>query len=170
MRKIIPLLLLILSLSSCTVKEPKIVLTPGVDTVSQYSEYTPQTCILKTEDETYSMKITTDNVDTTIEGTYTIIYTYTFKEVEYSCQRKVFVTDDTPPEVNLIQGVDTIIQNNEWVDMSVEYSDLNSSSLSLSVDNTVDTSKLGTYIVTYTVTDENGNEGFAHRYVNIVEK
>lgn len=169
MRKILPLLILILLLSSCTTKEPTAVLSPGVDTISQFSTYTPSTCMLETKDTTYQMKITSNDVDTNIEGTYTVLYTHTFEETEYSCQRMVFVVDDSAPEVVLIQGIDTVVRNSEWIDMSVESTDTNSTVLKLSVDNTVDITTAGTYVVTYTVTDEAGNEGFAYRYVNVLE-
>lgn len=169
MRKILPLLILILTLSSCTAKEPISVLSPGVDTVSQFSTYTPNTCMLETKDVNYQMKIASNDVDTNAVGTYTVLYTYTFEETEYTCQRKVFIVDETAPEVILVKGIDTVVKNSKWIDMSVEYSDTNDSALDLSVDNTVDITTTGTYVVTYTVTDEDGNEGFAYRYVNVVE-
>lgn len=170
MRKVVPLFLLILLLSSCAVKEPTAVLNAGVDTVSQFSIYTPEPCMLETNEATYQMKIVTNDVNTGVEGTYTVLYSYTYEEIEYTCQRKVFVSDDTPPTVTLKQGIDTVVLGHEWTDMSVEYSDTNSTLLQLTVDNPVDTSKLGSYVVTYTVIDENGNEGFAYRHVNVIEE
>ena len=169
MKKLIIVFIFIVLLSSCTSKEPTIVLTPGIDTVAQFSEYKPSTCKLVTSKRTYLMKVTENDVDTRLEGTYTVEYSYTHEETLYTCQRKVFVTDETPPVVTLIPGVDTVVKNSEWVDMSAEYFDENYKILEVTVDNPVDTSIIGTYVVTYTVTDANGNEGYAYRYVTVVE-
>lgn len=167
MKKITILFLLIFLLTSCKSNEPTIKLTPGIDTIPQFSNYTPSTCMLETKDGTYQMEIK-NNIDTSILTTQTIHYTFTYDNIDYSCQRKVFIVDESKPIVSINPGVDTITVNEEWTDMSVSYSDSSNGILTLTVDSLVDTSKVGTYLVTYTVTDASANEAKAIRYVHVV--
>ncbi len=170
MRKILPVLMLLLLLSSCSTKTPTTELTPGNDTISLGEDYTAAACMLVTDEGKYQMKETSNDTDTSKLGTYTVIYNYTYEDTQYSCQRKVFVTDHTAPTVSLIEGVDTVYLNNDWTDMSVSYSDNYDTDLTLTTMSDVDTSKLGTYIVTYTVTDSSGNIGTALRYVHVIQE
>lgn len=170
MRKGILLFTLLLLLTSCGSSTYSTELKPGNDNIEVGStEYTASDCIFKTEELSYVMKIDDSNIDLSKVGKYTVYYTHTYEEKEYTCERKVFVNDTTSPNVALVAGVDTIKTGAEWVDASVTYDDNYSEDLTLKVTGTVDSSTKGTYEIIYTVTDEYGNANSITRFVTVTD-
>lgn len=168
MKKAFPILLLILLLSSCNVFKPMTILTPGNDNISVNTEYTPETCILNTGTEDLEMPITSNTVDTSKIGEYTVTYSLEYKDKDYSCSRKVFVNDITLPEITLVAGIDTLFIGEEWIDNGVTVTDNYSTNIEVSTSGTVDTSKAGTYKIIYYAVDEAGNQNSIVRYVTVV--
>ncbi len=66
-------------------------------------------------------------------------------------------------------GVDTIKLGEDWQDASVTVTDNSLGEITLTVSGTVDTSTLGTYLITYTATDASGNTSSITRYVTVIE-
>ena len=136
---------------------------------------------LDPEDGDLTEQVTIDNpVDTSTPGTYTV--TYTVQDSggnEVEAQRTVIVEAaasppppvDQPPTITLRgDAIDTLTEGDSYNDEGATASDPEGGDLTarITVDNPVDTSTPGTYIVTYTVEDSGGNEVQAQRTV-IVE-
>jgi len=102
-------------------------------------------------------------------GTYTVIYTFTDSSgnVADEVTRTVNVIDTTAPTADLNSSVDTIPVGTDYTDPYLtnvqDYSDV-----TVTTDNPVDTSTTGTYIITYTLTDEYDNETTLYRVVTVV--
>lgn len=109
--------------------------------------------------------IVTGKVDTATMGTYAITYTVTDSGgLSDSETRTVNVNapispSNTPPVITLLgDNPITLIQGDAYIDPEAIATDTEDGDLtsSIIVDNTVDTLTIGTYIVTYTVTDSEG--------------
>jgi hypothetical protein len=119
-------------------------------------------------------KITTFNsVDTTVLDTNYV--TYVVQDAagnKATAQRKVIITPDvTPPNVSLPFGTDTVILevNEGFVDPGILADDnWDHQNVNISTIGTVDTTMIGTYVITYVVTDQSGNHNSIDR-VFIVE-
>lgn len=114
-------------------------------------------------------------VDTETEGTYYITYRVTDAAGNLAtAQRRVIVSeaDDIIPPVVSLQGSSTItiIQGESFTDPGATATDETDGDLtaSITVSGTVDVDTVGSYIITYTVSDAAGNEASATRTV-IVE-
>lgn len=113
----------------------------------------------------------TSNVDTSRVGIYTVIYTATDSSGNTAqAVRTVEVIDTTPPVI-AIKGDNPAVAN-----INVEYRDAGAivtdncgGIISVSVENTVDTSAFGIYLVTYTATDAHGNTSQAVRTVEVTD-
>lgn len=110
-------------------------------------------------------------VDTTTVGTYVLVYTVADADGNTdTVRRTVIVTPDvTAPVISLIgNGTDTM-------DVFTTYADMGAAAIdqpwgtnltdSIKVTSTLDTSKLGTYTITYQVTDAWGNTSSVSRNV-----
>ena len=144
-----------------------ILLSPGQDTVEYQSEWIDAGATLIYNNVSYQMT-TDDVVDENQIGIYVITYEYVIDDTTYSITRYVAVVDQTAPEIQLNMGVDTILIGGEWNDAGVSVSDNLDEVLEVIVTGTVDTSTVGTYIITYTVTDSFGNSASCTRYVNVI--
>ncbi len=111
---------------------------------------------------------TVNNVDTNSPGTYTIEYNLLDNEnnVVNTITRTVIVKDNTSPEVTL-NGEETLILEigDTYTEAGVTATDNYDTSLDIDIDGTVNTSNVGTTIVTYTVTDDAGNKTIVTRTV-----
>ena len=143
-------------------------LNAGQDTVEFNTEWTDAGAVFVVNDTEYDMT-TTDTVDPSSLGLYTITYTYEYEGQTYSIDRYVNVVDQTPPEINLIAGVDTVKVGDEWTDPGWSYDGTTGEILTAEVTGTVNTEEAGTYVITYTVTDESGNSTTLKRYVTVIE-
>ena len=99
-------------------------------------------------------------LDTTLIGKYTITYNVmdAAGNAAITKTRTIYVVDRTMPTVTL-NGVDSVFVEifNSFNDPEVTVSDNYYNSLNWESTSNVDTSKLGTYIVEYCVTDGSGN-------------
>ena len=110
-------------------------------------------------------------VDTSVLGTTTIVYTVTDSSGNSVSVERVVVVQDTTAPILLLNG-EAIIKlevNDDFVDPFVTYSDNFDNELTVDVVGNVDTSVLGSTIITYTVVDSSGNESVVVRTVNVAD-
>jgi len=167
MKKLI-VVLSIFFLSACA-PTISIELEESIDTVEVFDTHVVKGCLLNKDGTIYRMKIDTNNVNTDILGTYTIDYYYELNEETYTCQRVVFVVDQTPPTLNLHPGIDTIKVGENWEDSGIMIVDNYDTDLDYELSNTIDNEVVGNYEVIYTVTDHSGNEATITRIVHVIE-
>lgn len=171
MRKlyVIALFAFILFLSGCA-PTVSIQLIESDDNLEVFDNHKVRGCTLTVDGVDYTMKITENNVNTDEIGTYTIHYEYELDDVIYVCTRTVFVTDQVAPVLELKPGVDTVQANTEWVDGGINIIDnYDTDGFIITTNNPVDTSQLGEYVVSYTVTDSSNNESTIERIVTVIE-
>jgi len=115
----------------------------------------------------------TSDVDTSKIGSYSVTYSAVNSEGSIiTATRTVNVIDTTAPVIT-ING-----DNPANVEIGSNYTDARATALddvdgdltpSISISGTVDTNSLGEYIITYTVSDNAGNQATATRTVNVIE-
>lgn len=106
------------------------------------------------------LKVDTSKLDLTKIGTYSIRYYFEYKKKTYEEIKQVEVVDTTKPEIILKGKNITILLNEKYDDPGYEVKDNYDNDLHdlVEVKNEVNTSKAGTYKVTYNVTDTSGNK------------
>ena len=112
----------------------------------------------------------TSTVDTTQKGTYTVTYTCTDKSGNEAKKiRNVVVTDSDAPTI-LITGPAyvEVPLDSTYVDQGAQCTDNADLNPSLTTSDQVDTANLGSYFVTYTCVDFDGNQVSANRFVKVV--
>ena len=106
-------------------------------------------------------------VETSTVGTYTITYSATDAEGNTgTATRTVTVVDTTAPIITVLGD------NPATVEMGSTYTDAGATAdggETVTSSGTVDTSTVGTYTITYSATDAEGNEGTATRTVTVVD-
>lgn len=120
--------------------------------------------------------ITTDNpVDTSKVGSYTVTYDVTDSSMNAAVQvtRAVNVTDTRAPVITLL-GVSTVIVEvgDPYIDAGATANDIGDGIVTSSIvtDNPVDTAVVGSYTITYDVTDSSTNAATpVTRTVNVVD-
>ena len=118
---------------------------------------------------------TLNPVDITTVGSYTVTYDVIDSSGNVAIQvtRTVNVVDTTPPVITLIgSNPETVEVNTSYVDAGATATDNNDGNLTSSIVTVdpVDITTVGSYTVTYDVTDSNGNVAAqATRTVNIVD-
>lgn len=109
------------------------------------------------------------NLNTSKLGTYTITYYIKFLNLKQKT-RTINVVDTEKPVLTLI-GSDKIdiYLGNKYTDEGINIKDNYDTDLSnnLTIDNPVDTNKVGTYTITYTVKDNSNNINTITRNVNV---
>ena len=122
-----------------------------------------------------SSVVVTGFVDTAAVGTYTLTYKVTDSGgKETTITRTVNVTEhpNTPPQINLIgESSITIEKGNPYVEPGYDAIDTEDVDLTseVIVSGTVDNSTVGTYTLTYSVTDTGGLTATATRIVTVVD-
>ena len=116
---------------------------------------------------------TTSNVNINTVGSYTVTYTVTDSSSNSAtATRTVNVVDTTAPVIT-ISGANPVD-----VDLGTTYNDAGATATdandgdltaSITVSSNVDTNTVGTYTVTYTVSDAAGNQATETRTVNVVD-
>jgi hypothetical protein len=166
---IIPIILIILTLSACNSKEEMyLVLLEGQDTVeinSTWEDAGAKFYVGNTEFQA----VTDDFVDTSRLGLQEIKYHNNYDGKKYEITRYVMVVDQMAPVITLNLGVDTLKQGETWVDAGATVVDNSLEELTIVVTGTVDTSTVGTYEITYTATDSSGNTSSIIRYVDVLK-
>lgn len=116
---------------------------------------------------------TSGNVDTSKVGSYTITYTVTQKNKTKSVKRTVNIKDTVSPTLTLKGSEElNIAQNSKYRELGCIATDNYDGDLTtkIYIENPVDTSKKGTYIIKYTVQDSSGNTANVSRTVNVVSE
>ena len=153
MKKLLISFFLVLFLASCT---PKAIITleEGMDTVEVYDIYQIRGCTVTLGEDEYRMKVVNNPVDNEIVGEYIIEYEKEVNGRTYTCQRVVFIVDQTRPELTLNPGIDTITIGDDWVDAGVTVIDNYDQEITASVDDSeINIFEEGTYAVYYTAVD-----------------
>jgi hypothetical protein len=106
-------------------------------------------------------------------GNYTVTYTATDTAGNRAtATATVHVTDTTAPSVAL-NGNDPdeveVAQGSSYADPGVTVTDNSGENISAVVTGSVDTTAVGTYMLTYTATDSSGNDSNVTRTVNVVD-
>ncbi|MCF7924863.1 MAG: DUF5011 domain-containing protein [Candidatus Izimaplasma sp.] len=143
-------------------------LNPGNDTVELNSEYDDPGATAKVFGLKYNYDIIENTVDTSKIGIYYIHYEFNHKEFTLTLMRIVTVVDETPPEIELNPGVDTIYLGQEWIDSYVSVTDNSQEEIDIEVIGEVNNLVVGEYTISYIATDGYGNETEISRIVNVV--
>jgi prepilin-type N-terminal cleavage/methylation domain-containing protein len=122
-----------------------------------------------------SQIVTVNNVNTAVAGTYTVTYNVTdsFGNKATTVTRKVKVVNDTTAPIITLLGTTpiTVIQNTTYTDAGATATDDQDGNLTSQIVtvNNVNIAVVGTYTVTYDVTDSSGNHATqVVRTVNVV--
>jgi hypothetical protein len=117
---------------------------------------------------------TTETVNTTAIGSYNVIYTVTDSAGNTAIKtRTVKVVDTAKPVINLIGDNSTTIYVREnYTELGANVNDNYDTGLIATINHSgVDTSTVGSYFVTYDVTDSSGNKAEqVSRTVNVIAK
>jgi len=116
--------------------------------------------------------VSTNNIDIFTEGTYTVTFGVTDYHGNLTIKtRSVIVNSGESPVIN-INGISpvSIYKENSYIDVGAVASDLEDGELTANIITTsnVDTSAVGSYLVTYSVTDSDDHTSIATRTVNVV--
>ena len=131
-----------------------------------------------TATDNYNNDVTSDitvtsTVDTNIIGSYTVTYTVSDTAGnQATAVRTVIVEDSTLPSITLIgPNTVTVEAGSSYSDAGATATDSYDGDLtsSIATNNNVDINTVGSYTVTYTVSDSSGNTATASRTVNVVD-
>lgn len=115
-----------------------------------------------------------EGIDTSEEGTYVIHYNVSDTEGNKAVEvTRTVIVDKTPPVVTLKGDSEiSILLGSKYDDPGVTATDNTDAEIAITDDSAtmVDTTKAGTYIVTYTATDVAGNTSTAERTVIVNDK
>lgn len=133
------------------------------------------TVLVGGKDMTKDLIIDTSQVDVNTPGTYYVTYKYIIDNENNLYEfvtREVNVVDNESPIITLIGEENvTITLYEDYVDPGYTVNDNIDKDLhdKVIVDNKVNNQVVGDYLITYTVTDSNGNTGSVKRYVKVVD-
>jgi hypothetical protein len=144
-------------------------LNPGIDTIEVYSDFIDAGAVATYGDESITVTVVDNTVDTDHVGVYFVRYQATYGQEASMLIRIVIVIDSTKPDIQLEKGIDTIILNEEWIDAGVIATDNYDDELDISIQGSVDTTSIGTYTIIYTATDDYGNSSSMTRIVDVIE-
>ena len=127
------------------------------------------TVTVNKEDMSNLIKIDDSKLDLTKVGIYEIIYYIIYEEKRYEQIQTINVVDKTPPVITLNGKNVTILLNEKYTEPGYKVTDNYDSDLSdkVEIDNKLDNKKVGTYKITYKVTDSSGNTSEASREVTV---
>ena len=122
--------------------------------------------------DTYHTLIVEGDVDINTLGTYVIEYTVEdgLGQRSITATRTVIVQDTIPPDIVLLEGVDTIFVGDSHDDAGVVVEDNHDPNPTLTIHSEVDVSVPGRYEITYIASDSSGNETVITRVVHVVER
>ena len=172
MKKFLLIFIFILTLAGCQKKAPVIEssLSLGQDIINVNETHYDAGCNVVDGAETIKMDVIENTLNNEVLGDYFITYHKVYKENDYVCKRLVKVVDTIAPTLTLNNGVDTVFVNETHVDTSITVSDNYDTEFTIITTSNVDTSNVGTYTITYTVTDSNLNTSTITRFVNVINK
>ena len=127
------------------------------------------TVTVNKEDMSNLIKIDDSKLDLTKVGIYEIIYYIIYEEKRYEQIQTINVVDKTPPVITLNGKNVTILLNEKYTEPGYKVTDNYDGDLSdkVEIDNKLDNKKVGTYKITYKVTDSSGNTSEASREVTV---
>lgn len=126
-------------------------------------------------DITADVVVAGDTVDVSMTGTYVITYNVMDSSNNSSIEvtRTVTVQDTTPPDITILgDNPIEVTQLETYADEGATANDVCDGDLTSSITMTddVDTSTIGSYTVTYSVTDVSGNTAMVDRTVNVIPR
>ena len=142
-----------------------------VDVNTDYVEYGIK-IKYKNMDISDQVIIDDSQVNMAVLGKYLVKYTVSIDGLSEYIYREVIVIDKTSPVIELVGGEDiSILINGSYNEYGYSVSDNYDNDLNdkVKVSGEVDTSKEGTYLISYTVVDSSGNEGVTVRKVMVME-
>jgi len=164
------LLLFVVTLASCQPRDISVVLNEGYDIIGVNEEWEDGGCTLNINaDFAIEMEVYSNNLDLTTPGEYQVIYYEEYASTEYTCLRIVKVVDEEAPVVTLTLGIDTVLVGEPWEDTGVVVVDNLDENPSIVVTGSVNINVVGSYEITYTVTDDFLNTSVITRIVNVIE-
>lgn len=169
-------MIFIIFLLISSLKSPKIALNgDSTVTLNLNSNYTDSGATAKygSKDISNSIQLKTNGFDPNKVGSYKLEYTINYKKKTATITRTVNVVDSEKPNIVLNgESEINIAQNSTYQDLGALASDNYDGDITtkISIENNIDTSKLGTYLVNYTVKDSSENESKVTRTVNVVDK
>ena len=138
-------------------------------TINMYEEYTSEGAIviINGEETEHEVKVIGE-VDTQLPGEYIIRYQFQ----EYEAIRTVTVIDNVPPIIKLKGRSEiTIAEGDEYKELGAEAHDNVDGDISYRIVITGEVGKrIGTYKITYTVSDTAGNESYVTRDVKVIRR
>ena len=113
---------------------------------------------------------TKGKVDNKKIGTYKIKYIVKYKKVKKTATRTVKVVDTTSPEINIGAETVNLLVGNDYTEIGFSATDNYDGDLTNKVTSTnnIDKNTIGTYEVTYEVSDSSGNKSSTKRIVNVI--
>lgn len=150
--------------------DPVITVNPGQDTVECGTEFTDAGATVADSCDSAATVTASGSVDTTTPGTYTITYSSTDASGnDATATRTVTVVDTTDPVVQLNGGAVTVECGGSYDEAGATATDSCDSSVAVVTTGTVNTSTPGDYLITYTATDDSGNDASVSRTVSVVD-
>ena len=170
MKKILLTILLLITLTACEkpTVETKVLLRNGNDIVYESQVWVDQGALITIDGVAYSMTREND-VDYTIFTPQSINYIYTYKEVKYGVSRVVMVIENPDFQITLAPGLDTVKVQETHIDSGLLFHNDDESQFTVITTSDVDTTKEGTYTITYQIYDIDGAILTLHRIVNIID-
>jgi PKD repeat protein len=118
-----------------------------------------------------SQVVVNSSLDVTTVGVYEVTYSVSDDANNTAtAKRTIYVIDNVMPTISLV-GADTVTMevNTKYNEDGTSSADNYDASLNVEVTSNLDTSEIGTYVITYCVTDANGNGPVCVDRVVIVE-
>ena len=174
MKKLLLVLLISFLLMSCAPQEDINITerfhpVASADTLELGTQWIDTGATMTVDGITIIGEVITNNINTTELGLYKVTYEVDYKGITYETERYVIIVDQTPPDVYLNPGIDTITRYATWVDESIVAIDNSGDTVTVTVEGTVNTSFTGTYEIIYTATDSSGNSKTISRFVHVVD-
>lgn len=165
------IILLVLILSSCTEVSLQYLdfeLLPGHDTIDINEGHIDQGAEAYYGLKRLDVIVLSNNVDSSKEGVYEIIYQTTHRELVQTLVRKVTVKDQTPPQATLNPGIDTIMLGDVWHDAGITTFDNSGGDVEIEVLGAV-LAEIGRYTIIYRITDPSKNVTEITRIVYVID-
>lgn len=122
-------------------------------------------------DKTKDIIIDTSNVNPTKVGTYHVVYTYPIDiNNKKTIYRTINVIDNEPPKIRLLgSNIHTMLLNEQYIEPGYIVTDNSNENLQekVKIESNINTRRIGTYYVKYTVEDSSGNQTINYRTVEV---
>jgi hypothetical protein len=166
------ILSLLLLLTGCGEVDPdqiRFELNPGIDTVEVNDVFIDAGVKASYFGLPIQVEIIENTVDMSTIGQYQITYQIDYRGIIKTLTRVVFVVDETAPIGTLNPGIDTIVIGGSWIDASIAATDNSNETVTITTTGFVNPNFIGSYMITYTLTDTSGNQSIYYRWVYVIE-